>query len=694
MSGPITLTPEAFGEAFPFHIAIDASLRLVQVGVTLTKIDPRLAAGLDFAERFAMRRPAVDIRFDTLAGLAGTLVLIEDRATGLLLRGQFVRPQADGPVLFLGSPWIVDPQQLGAYGLKISDFPIHDPLMDLLQVVQVHRATVNDVKQLAARLSAQRGELERKNEELASHYLATHRAERRLALQYAVVRSLTESDSVPEAIAAILRNVGETLGWHVGLAWMHDRQRGELRLEATWAVSELADDPIVTRAPLTRAFGQGPSGAVWQSGEPLFIRDARDDPRYPRGDDARGAEIRSCMWLPVQADRATLGVIALFSRELMEDDPGLSAAMETISRSFTQFVERKRQEDQLAALTGTLNAILALAPDALVAFDAKGDRTYANTAFFELTDLDPADQPAALPEFDAMLAGLCDPSVPYLPVSGMVANHADTLELVKPRRVVLARSVRRMGSGRSSGCVVYLRDITHDREVDRMKSEFLSTAAHELRTPMTGIHGYTELLLTRHFPEPVRMDILDTMYRQSTQLVNMINELLDLARIEARAGHDLKIRRQAIVPIVRGVVEALHVPNDTRRVELKLPEVSPLADVDADKFGQALTNVLSNAYKYSAGKGAIRLWMSARNVGARFETGVHIADEGIGMTPEQVARVFERFYRADTSGTIPGTGLGMSLVREYIELMQGSVQVASRHGEGTVVTIWVPRADP
>ena len=114
---------------------------------------------------------------------------------------------------------------------------------------------------------------------------------------------------------------------------------------------------------------------------------------------------------------------------------------------------------------------------------------------------------------------------------------------------------------------------------------------------------------------------------------------------------------------------------------------------DASKLSQAVVNVLSNAYKYSPEGGEVSV--SLRD-GAKYQQpgrlGLRIKDTGIGMTPEQVARVFERFYRADTSGTIPGTGLGMSIVKEIVELHDGTVTVESTFGKGTSVTLWIPLA--
>jgi signal transduction histidine kinase len=105
-----------------------------------------------------------------------------------------------------------------------------------------------------------------------------------------------------------------------------------------------------------------------------------------------------------------------------------------------------------------------------------------------------------------------------------------------------------------------------------------------------------------------------------------------------------------------------------------------------------LTNVLSNAFKYSVGKGSIRVTLATRMDHGRSEVGIGVEDEGIGMSPEQLSRVFERFYRAEPAGPVPGTGIGLALTKEILEAMRGRVEITSEPGRGTQVTLWLPLA--
>ncbi|HQY08922.1 MAG TPA: PAS domain S-box protein [Burkholderiaceae bacterium] len=371
----------------------------------------------------------------------------------------------------------------------------------------------------------------------------------------------------------------------------------------------------------------------------------------------------------------------------------------------TDITERMAYEDMLQQRTERLNTIFDLSPDGFVAMDERDCITVVNSAFERMTGLAGAEligQPRS--HLDDCLAAISRGQEPLDAVGvadTLPAQEPQTLSqrpyvgelihLAAPGQRTLLRRVRHSrGAGHET--VMYFRDITRELEVDRMKSEFLSMAAHELRTPMASIFGFTELLLRRSFDEPRRQDMLGTIHRQAGILINLVNELLDLARIEARRGADFHRRVQPLAPIIETTVAGILVHNDPRKVQARLPPQPVMVLVDESKLALALTNVLSNAYKYSAKDRDIHLELRQRERGGRAEVGVAVIDQGMGMTAEQRARLFERFFRADTSGNIPGTGLGMTIVKEIVELLDGQVAVDSEFGQGTTVTLWFPVA--
>lgn len=361
--------------------------------------------------------------------------------------------------------------------------------------------------------------------------------------------------------------------------------------------------------------------------------------------------------------------------------------------------ERAQAQAEIAERSERLDAIFSLSPDGFVTIDEAGQVSAVNPAFERITGIS-RDDIAGRDErwFEATLRQLADPRQPWPGLhdgsgeaEGEGASEAGrdtTLTLIRPTPAIIQHRIRRSNS-RQASRVLYFRDITRESEVDRMKSEFLSTAAHELRTPMASIRGFCELLLKRKYNEATQRDLLDTINRQAVRLTNLLNELLDLARIEARRGKDFKFKVQPLEPLVHEVVAGMIFESDPRKVQMHIECDVPQVNVDHEKLQQALMNVLGNAYKYSPNGGAIELTV-LRESGDRGRVGVRVQDHGIGMSPEHSARAFERFFRADASGNIPGTGLGLSLVKEIVELHGGEVKLQSAAGQGTTVTIWLP----
>jgi len=240
--------------------------------------------------------------------------------------------------------------------------------------------------------------------------------------------------------------------------------------------------------------------------------------------------------------------------------------------------------------------------------------------------------------------------------------------------------------------VLYVRDVTMETQVDRMKSEFLTIAAHELRTPLASIFGFSEILANRPLNPERTKDVATRIYKQAKWMVGMLNELLDLARIEARKDLDMVMSATPLSELIRHAIEAYCDSSDLSRVLVDdaLPELT--LQVDMYKARQALGHVVSNAVKYSPGGEAVhvRAWREARL--GKEGVWIEVTDQGIGMSPAQVARVFERFYRADPSCNIPGSGLGMSLAHKIVGLHGGVIDVKSQLGQGTQVLVWLPLA--
>ena len=335
-----------------------------------------------------------------------------------------------------------------------------------------------------------------------------------------------------------------------------------------------------------------------------------------------------------------------------------------------------------------LNAIFSLSPDGLVTFNREGRVHFANQAFLSLTGL-LYDQVHGRTEAELVgaLSGVSSEHIgPGLPARLNIKRADGVGVLTLSEQLSQALSVSK---------VLYVCDITRQQQLDQMKSDFLSMAAHELRTPMTSIYGFTELMLKRDMPIERMKDLLLRVHVQSQAIMAIINELLDLARLEAKQGADFALQE---LDLYDAVSEALSgfLPPDERQPPLLQQADGPLpVYADESKLRQAIVNVVSNAYKYSPAGGDVRVSFINQTLPEGRRAGVVITDHGLGLSPENLARMGERFFRADKSGHIPGTGLGVSIVMELMSLMGGGVDISSELGRGTSVTLWLPcQVDP
>ncbi len=239
-----------------------------------------------------------------------------------------------------------------------------------------------------------------------------------------------------------------------------------------------------------------------------------------------------------------------------------------------------------------------------------------------------------------------------------------------------------------NGIVTICHAVSHEREVDRMKTEFISTAAHELRTPLTSIQGFSEILITRDdLDVQERKKFLDHINKQAINLSRIINDLLDISRIESGKSFTLNKEPCLIGEAIEAIVDYYISESKIHKFEIILPEKPIKITVDKEKMTQVLQNLLNNAINYSPAGGKIQIKGEIMNDYYQ----VSVQDEGLGMTPEQVEKVFDKFYRVDATNTsIDGTGLGMSIVKNIVEAHKGRVWVESEYGKGTKVIITIP----
>ena len=242
--------------------------------------------------------------------------------------------------------------------------------------------------------------------------------------------------------------------------------------------------------------------------------------------------------------------------------------------------------------------------------------------------------------------------------------------------------------GETIGCVIVFRDATREREINRMKSEFVSLASHQLKTPMTGIKWMSELMLKEDLSGKQR-EYMDDIRESTNKLVDLIDDLLNLSHIETGRHFKVVKRSTNLSKIIKEVIEDKRKFAQVKKVNVEY-EKSPvklMLNIDRDKIKLSLGNVLSNSIKYSHENGKVLISFKKRGK----EAVVRIKDDGIGIPQAQHKRIFEKFFRAHNIAQADyGTGLGLSIAKSIIETNGGRIWFKSKEGGGTIFYIGLP----
>jgi two-component system phosphate regulon sensor histidine kinase PhoR len=237
----------------------------------------------------------------------------------------------------------------------------------------------------------------------------------------------------------------------------------------------------------------------------------------------------------------------------------------------------------------------------------------------------------------------------------------------------------------AAGVVAVLHDVTHEKEISEMKNDFVSNVSHELRTPLASIKAYVELLIDGEADdEKTKREFYEVIQNEANRLGRLIDNILNISRIESGL---VKIDRkpQGLTAIVKDALEVIAQQAEQKGLRLieRMTPVAYQASVDRDMLFQAVLNVLSNAVKYTQAGGEITVETSVDE--SRRKVVLRVTDTGVGIAPQDLPYVFEKFYRADASSRMaPGTGLGLSLVKHIIETVhQGRTLVQSEVGKGS-----------
>jgi PAS domain S-box-containing protein len=537
------------------------------------------------------------------------------------------------------------------------------------------RSFTDDDLELATQLAgATRAALER------SELFEAERTSRALAQQLARTGSLLATELDPAAVLdEVVQRAPALLG--VEACTIRLLEGDELVLSA--AAGEGAEDALGEREPATGWL----SAEVVQCRAPVAVEDLGDG--GPATDPLLGLGYRSFLGVPLVGPEGSLhGVLSVYGsrpRQWREEEiEALSALAANTSAALSNAELYQRVADEKERST----AIIENIADGIVAVDRDGDVVLWNRA---------AEQITGVPQEEAL------GRTPAQVLRRRLASGDDTPggnRLVSINRggeevwLSLTEAVMRDPAGQVAGRIFAFRDISADRYVEEMKSDFVSAVSHELRSPLTSIYGFAETLLRQDvlFGEDERRTFLGYIASESERLTTIVDALLNVARLE---GGDLQVTLNPVdvSAVVAEAVSSVEDPSgqNGHRFVVELPAEPVAAEADRGKLRQILGVLLDNAVRYSPGGGTVTV--AARRNDETVE--IEVADEGIGIPAHEQERIFRKFYRAEGGAGARGgggTGLGLFIAQGLVSAMGGRIWVSSAEGAGSRFAFELPLA--
>lgn len=378
------------------------------------------------------------------------------------------------------------------------------------------------------------------------------------------------------------------------------------------------------------------------------------------------------------ARRYALGDLSRPVPDYGDDDLG------AVARSMDQAVqELGRRMDSLWRDRARMEAILASMIEGVLVVDELGRIQLVNDAARRILKLEQESINHLYVE------AIRHPGIVEQIGRALAGEQPEGLELTVTRdsvRTLVARVAPVITAGR--GAVLVMHDVTDLKKADQIRRDFVANVSHELRTPLTAIKGYSEALLDESDSAEAHHQFVEIIYRHAVRMERLVKDLLRLARLDAgQEGVDLALCE--IENLVKGVVSDFEaIAREKRqRLETHISSEARTLESDPAKLHDVLRNLVENAVNYTPDGGAIQI--HARLKDDRFE--LRVVDSGPGIPPEDLTRVFERFYRVDKSRTRPGgTGLGLAIVKHLVHVLDGEITVENGPQGGAIFTLALP----
>ena len=520
-------------------------------------------------------------------------------------------------------------------------------------------------------------------------------------LLFDVSSTMAKSEDLSTSITGILEAISEQFNWQVGIFWSENRQDQILECKGFFSQKDLPELEQLIRSSRKQK-GEGLAGKVWSEDTASWLKDISGDKSSPLVNEVQKAGLHSAFAFPIYSGERVNGIFEFISNRIEKPDKELIEAFSIVGAEIGQLVERRAIEDklqkslnELAKANDVMDSVFDNMSSGVIYSDSSGDVTIFNKSVERI--LGPGSKNKKIADWEGKIFHADeDKPVHYeeLPLVKALkgeSTHDFTMKVITDESIngiilnVNGRPVRD-DKGDIVGGVIVVDDITARHEAEKRVSEFYSMVSHELRTPLTSIKGSLGLLEGGKGGElsPKAKRLVSMGREECDRLVRLINDILDIRKIEAGK---LEIKKKQVIPqkVILEVIESLSPYAGEHKVKLIAGDActEPIM-ADRDRIAQILTNLISNAVKFSPEGGEVKVTAELKPEKVLFK----ITDQGPGINKLDQQKLFKIFQQLNSTDSRPkgGTGLGLAICKALVEEHDGEIGLDSEPGKGS--TFW------
>lgn len=503
-----------------------------------------------------------------------------------------------------------------------------------------------------------------------------------VAILYTMARKIAGNLDLPEVMRTIVTALRQIIDCRGCCIFLLNRDENILEIKAADGVTPYWQKKAKLRV------GEGVAGSAVAQNQMIYLPDTRQDPDFIVFDET----VRSILVTPLTANNEVIGAINVDDDRPHAFGPTQEQLLKIAAAQIGIAIENARLFAKISAEQQQNQAIIQHMADGLLVIDRQGKIVACNPALMMMLDL-------ARDQIIGQQVG--SPNLPphLTSITAIVTRQARTGVLAKevtlrtrPARTLQIFATRMIDDNKQPlGEVRVVHDVTKEREVERLKADFMSTISHELRTPLFSIQGFAQILREdwAELERETRQEFLTTIYSQTVMLSDMVNNLLDLTKFDEEK---LEFKRQPVplLNLLRQASQKLQGFARQQQVDLvvDLPDTLPTIIGDPTRLEQVITNLLGNGIKFTEATGRVRLSASTSTQ----EVQVTVEDNGIGIPTNELKDIFSRYYQVTDKQKdgIRGTGLGLHIAKRIVEAHEGEIWAESQVGQGSIFHFTLP----